>query len=113
MTDESAQAVFDDAELAAIQVIREAAAEWGDAKAHSDQMSEHLMTLYNQHGSPGMHGLVVALARSAGVLLRLHAQATGRDASQVLDELELHKIEAAPVREGQPVGHVSLAVVGE
>jgi hypothetical protein len=87
------QPVYDDAELAAVQIIREADAEWNDPKAHSGAMSEHMMAFYMQHGSPGMHHLVIALARAAGALLRVHAQDTGQATTEILDKLELGKIE--------------------
>ena len=89
------QAVYDDAELLAIQIVREAAAEWSSASDYSlsTLINDHLLAFQEQHGTNGaIVGLVVALSRMSALFL------AGRPVSRegipgFLDDFELGKVE--------------------
>lgn len=102
MTDH--RAVYDDAELLAIQIIRDAAAEWSASPDYSlsQLINDHLLGFQAQHGTDGaVAGLVVALARFAAVSL-IGKTGSSANAAAFLDDFELHKIEQHQYEKDHP-----------
>jgi len=83
---------YDDAELAAVEATRLAVAEWEGAP-NSKGIHDLTMRLYAQHGSDGIAGLVVALARQNATALSVVATQRGVPISDLIDSFELHKLE--------------------
>src|SRR5260221_2134250 len=99
---------YDDAELMAIQVVKECARESYATAARSGEVVSLVMQFYEQHGSDGMHGLVVALGRLAAnsysVVLsqRLGHFPTQDEMLAELDSFEMHKIEQHQYEQDNP-----------
>ena len=93
---------YDDAELAAIQVLRESAEEHYDRQA-VDRVgkiaSGITMPLYEQHGSEGLHALIIALGRqwatswTAALEKRLGHYPSREEMLTEIDSYEMYKIE--------------------
>ena len=98
------QAVYGDAELLAIQIVREAAAEWSFAPDYSlaKLVNDHLLAFQEQHGCDGaIVGLVVALSRLSALFL------AGQGVPQegipgFLDDFEMHKVEQHQYEKDNP-----------
>lgn len=84
---------YDDAELRALAVVREALAEGHTGDARSMGMHEHTMAIFKQHGPDGLAALVVALGRFGANALTVLAKKDSKDPVAMLEELELHKLE--------------------
>jgi hypothetical protein len=87
--------IYNDAELAAVAIVREALAERREAEneeARSRAMLDHLAAIAEQD-ELGPTAVVVALARRAANMTRAAADYQGIDPAQLLDRFEMHKIE--------------------
>jgi len=84
---------YDDGEIMAVELVRRAGAEQESLDAMSTEMHQITMQVYADHGSDGIAGLVVALARWNATAFRKIAKDQGKTFGQFMDEWELSKLE--------------------
>ena len=82
---------YDDAEFAAINMVRLAAAE-DDGDQRTAAMHGVVIDMYERHETPGVSGLCMALARQYSAALRVIAAARGTSIAAIIDEFEQHKL---------------------
>lgn len=82
---------YDDAEIAAVEILRRAAEEDG-GPSRSKEMADLVVQFYSQHGSDGIHALVIALARWNTIAFSALAEQQGIPLDQFLDQWEMHKL---------------------
>ncbi len=99
---------YDDAELMAIQVVKECARENYATEGRSKEIPDLVMQFYRQHGSNGMHALVIALGRlaatswTAALHDRLGHFPSEDEMLAELDSFEMHKIDQHQYEQDNP-----------
>lgn len=83
---------YDDAEFAALKVVRIAASE-EENEPRSAEICAVADDMFERHGDTGLKGLVVALARQYSAALIVVANHRGETVDSVIDGLEHHKLE--------------------
>src|SRR4051794_11442730 len=85
---------YNDAELAAVSAIRLAVAENdGRSDGATGEMHTLVLGLQEKHGTPGVLGLVTALARHAAIHVERSAERAEITPDAWLDDWALHKMD--------------------
>jgi hypothetical protein len=95
--------IYDDAEIAAIQVVRGAVTEETAPAgySYSTAVNDLLVAVFEQHGPDGLTGVAVALGRLVSVALISPAKSFD-ELPAFLDEFEFHKIEQHQLERDDP-----------
>jgi hypothetical protein len=83
---------YDDAELAAVAILRLAHSENDDGSSRSAEIHDVLYRLFEQHGANGIDALVLVLGRHLAAAFLTIAHEQQRPVEQLLDEWEMHKL---------------------
>lgn len=84
--------VYDDAEIAAVEAVRQAQAEDEDGRTRSAEIIAIALRMNERHGWTGVVSLIAALARWNATAFRVLAEQEGKTAEQFIDEWEMHKL---------------------
>jgi hypothetical protein len=85
--------LYDNAELAAIEMVREAHKESMSPDPRSMEILAVAQRLQEQDGPEALAGILVALSRMAYSLWQFHAEQFGETVPNELDAWTLHKLE--------------------
>jgi len=90
-----AMALYDDAELTALAIVREAVTEDAsppEGYSYSKAVNGHLLTMQERHGPAGLTAVAAALGRLVTVALTAPAKSWD-SLPDVLADFEMHKME--------------------
>lgn len=93
--------LYDDAEFAAINLLRIATDET-PTQPRSGDMASVAQDMYGRHGSDGIHGLVAALARQYSSAMHTVASFRAMAVDDLIDEFERGKLEQIDDERQQP-----------
>ncbi|MDQ1495548.1 MAG: hypothetical protein QOG69_2031 [Actinomycetota bacterium] len=94
---------YDDAELAAIEIVRLAGSE-DSSRSRVAEMHEVTTRVFARHGNAGVSALVIALARHQSAAILALARYRGVTVEYLIDDFEMHKLEQHTKGEGATPG---------